>query len=179
MHALRLDGYFQVDFLFHLRSIEHRLHWTLHLVSTFCIHQQSSKQRGTLDRKWRLVLPINFSVVSSRCVHGKIRRALSYLSAFSRRDWWLLKGLASYLTSLYTRRAFGNNEYRYSLNQVRNRKFDECDHSACALRICSAWSVTNEKRIPFGWILHRLDLNPMWQMWAIVEGRWCLHDIWR
>jgi transcription initiation factor TFIID subunit 2 len=37
---------------------------------------------------------------------------------FPRRDWWLLKGLALYLTSLYTRRAFGNNEYRYNLNRV-------------------------------------------------------------
>jgi hypothetical protein len=37
---------------------------------------------------------------------------------FRRRDWWLLKGLALYLTSLYTRRAFGNNEYRYNLNRV-------------------------------------------------------------
>ncbi len=38
-----------------------------------------------------------------------------------RRDWWLLKGLALYLTSLYTRRAFGNNEYRYNLNRVNHR----------------------------------------------------------
>ena len=35
-----------------------------------------------------------------------------------RRDWWLLKGLALYLTNIYTRRAFGNNEYRYNLNRV-------------------------------------------------------------
>lgn len=38
-----------------------------------------------------------------------------------RRDWWLLKGLAMYVTSLYTRRAFGNNEYRYNLNQVKSK----------------------------------------------------------
>jgi transcription initiation factor TFIID subunit 2 len=42
----------------------------------------------------------------------------------SRRDWWLLKGLALYLTSLYTRRAFGNNEYRYNLNQVNNSRIE-------------------------------------------------------
>lgn len=39
-----------------------------------------------------------------------------------RRDWWLLKGLALYLTSLYTRRAFGNNEYRYNLNRVSDKR---------------------------------------------------------
>ena len=138
MHTVRLNGHFQVDCLFHRRAMPRKLHSILRSVSTFCIHPRSSKQLGTPDHKWLLLLPINFSVVSSRCVHGNTRYPLTYLTAFSRRDWWLLKGLASYLTSLYTRRAFGNNEYRYSLNQVRNDKVEESDHSARALRICSA-----------------------------------------
>jgi hypothetical protein len=46
---------------------------------------------------------------------------------FLRRDWWLLKGLALYLTSLYTRRAFGNNEYRYNLNRVNNKNINRIE----------------------------------------------------
>ncbi|CAF3187412.1 unnamed protein product [Rotaria socialis] len=40
-----------------------------------------------------------------------------FITMRSWRDWWLLKGLALYLASLYTKRAFGNNEYRYNLNR--------------------------------------------------------------
>ncbi|CAF4645486.1 unnamed protein product [Rotaria socialis] len=43
-----------------------------------------------------------------------------FITMRSWRDWWLLKGLALYLASLYTKRAFGNNEYRYNLNRVDN-----------------------------------------------------------
>ncbi|CAF0780491.1 unnamed protein product [Adineta ricciae] len=40
-----------------------------------------------------------------------------FITMRSWRDWWLLKGLALYLTNIYTRRAFGNNEYRYNLKR--------------------------------------------------------------
>ena len=80
--------------------------------------------------RWHLPWPINSSAASSRCVLGICRTdpidafAFVSLSLSPRRDWWLLKGLALYLTSLYTRRAFGNNEYRYNLNQVEKRISD-------------------------------------------------------
>jgi len=37
---------------------------------------------------------------------------------FLRSDAWLPKGLAAYLCSMYRRKAFGVNDYRYRIAQV-------------------------------------------------------------
>ena len=40
------------------------------------------------------------------------------LLAYARCDAWLPKGLAAYLCSMYRRKAFGINDYRYKIAQV-------------------------------------------------------------
>ena len=40
------------------------------------------------------------------------------LCACTRSDAWLPKGLATYLCSMYRRKAFGVNDYRYKIAQV-------------------------------------------------------------
>jgi len=40
-------------------------------------------------------------------------------AGFTRCDAWLPKGLAAYLCSMYRRKAFGVNDYRYKIAQVK------------------------------------------------------------
>jgi len=52
------------------------------------------------------------------CCYFTISDVTFILLACTRCDAWLPKGLAAYLCSMYRRKAFGMNDYRYKIAQV-------------------------------------------------------------